>query len=76
MSDKEQPATVGGPASYVRSIEKTHGKPIAEWKEIRRGSGLTKHMEMVTWLKAEHGIGLGHANSLVAHALAEQAVGG
>jgi hypothetical protein len=28
-------------------------------------------MELVNWLKAEHGMGHGHANALVAHTLAE-----
>ncbi|WP_030660440.1 DUF4287 domain-containing protein [Streptomyces rimosus] len=62
---------VKGPASYFPSIEKKYGKPIAEWKDLVRASPLTKHMELVGWLKAEHGMGHGHANALVAHTLAE-----
>ncbi|HET6834913.1 MAG TPA: DUF4287 domain-containing protein [Acidimicrobiales bacterium] len=62
---------VHGPASYFPSIEKKYGRPIAEWKKIIRASDLTKHMELVNWLKAEHGLGHGHANALVADTLAE-----
>ncbi|AXE79048.1 DUF4287 domain-containing protein [Streptomyces atratus] len=63
--------TLKGPASYFPSIEKKYGRPIAEWKELIRSSHLSKHMEIVSWLKAEHGLGHGHANALVAHTLAE-----
>ena len=62
---------VKGPASYFPSIEKKYGRPIAEWKELIRRSPLTKHMELVSWLKAEYGLGHGHANALVAHTLSE-----
>ncbi|MFE0687931.1 DUF4287 domain-containing protein [Streptomyces xiamenensis] len=62
---------VKGPASYFPSIEKTYGRPIAEWKTLLRASPLAKHGELVSWLKAEHGLGHGHANALVAHTLAE-----
>lgn len=62
---------VKGPASYFPSIEKKYGRPVAEWKDLIRASPLTKHSELVAWLKAEHGLGHGHANALVAHTLAE-----
>ncbi|MZD54553.1 DUF4287 domain-containing protein [Streptomyces sp. SID5606] len=64
-------ATAKGPASYFPSIEKKYGRPVAEWKDLIRSSPLTKHMELVAWLKTEHGLGHGHANALVAHTLAE-----
>ena len=67
----EQQPKVSGPASYFPSIEKKYGKSIAEWKTLIRGSGITKHMEIVSWLKTQHEMGHGHANALVAHTLTE-----
>ena len=64
-------AKVTGPASYFPSIERRYGRPIAEWKDLIRGAGITRHMELVGWLKAKHGMGHGHANALVAHTLRE-----
>jgi Domain of unknown function (DUF4287) len=62
---------VRGPASYFPSIEKKYGRPIGEWQDLIRSSPLTTHRELVTWLKADHGVGHGHATALVAHTLAE-----
>jgi hypothetical protein len=62
-----------GPASYFPSIETKYGRPVSEWKALTRASPLTRHMEPVTWLKDEHGLGHGHANALVADTLAEEA---
>ncbi len=62
---------VKGPASYFPSIEKTYGRPIAEWKANVRSAMPAKHMELVALLKSEHGMGHGHANAIVAHTLAE-----
>ncbi|GAA1964898.1 DUF4287 domain-containing protein [Kitasatospora viridis] len=64
---------VKGPASYFPSIEQKYGRPVAEWQQLIRSSPLVKHMELVAWLKAEHGLGHGHANALVAHTLAQTA---
>ena len=66
MSDKPK-----GPASYFPSIEQKYGRPIAEWKQLIRASQLKRHMELVNWLKSEHGMGHGHANALVSDTLAE-----
>jgi Domain of unknown function (DUF4287)/Bacteriocin-protection, YdeI or OmpD-Associated/Domain of unknown function (DUF1905) len=65
------PAKAKGPASYFPSIERTYGRAIDEWKAMIRSSGITKHSELVTWLKTEHAMGHGHATALVAHTLAE-----
>ncbi|MGI2033153.1 DUF4287 domain-containing protein [Rhizobium panacihumi] len=62
---------VKGPASYFPSIEAKYGRPITEWKELIRGQSGKKHMELVNWLKQEHGMGHGHANALVADTLRE-----
>ena len=67
----EQPGK--GPASYFPSIEKKYGRPIAEWKAMVRARLPAKHMELVAMLKAEHGMGHGHANAIVAHTFAEDA---
>ena len=63
---------VTGPASYFPSIEKKYGRPIAEWQQVIRSSGITKHMELVALLKTDHGMGHGHANALVAYHLAKR----
>ncbi|MGA3124423.1 MAG: DUF4287 domain-containing protein [Polyangiaceae bacterium] len=63
---------VTGPASYFPSIEKKYGKPIAEWKKLIRSHYPAKHMEIVNRLKADHGMGHGHANALVGHTLARR----
>lgn len=63
---------IQGPASYFPSIEKKYGQPIEHWLQILRTAGDLKHMELVSLLKAEHGLGHGHANALVAHHLAKR----
>jgi hypothetical protein len=68
MSDT---AKVKGPASYFPSIEKTYGKPIQHWQDIVRHQQGKTHMQIVTLLKTDHGLGHGHANAIVAATLAE-----
>jgi hypothetical protein len=63
---------VKGPASYFPSIEKKYGQPIAHWLELVCNLKDMKHMEMVAWLKSEHGLGHGHANAIVAHVIASK----
>lgn len=64
MSDDNK---VKGPASYFPSIEKTYGQPISHWETVLAGLADKTHMERVTVLKTEHGLGHGHANALVAY---------
>ena len=68
MSD----ASVKGPASYFPSIEKTYGQPVAHWLSLIDTQSGSTHMQIVNWLKATHGLGHGHANALVAFALAKK----
>jgi hypothetical protein len=57
---------VKGPRSYFPSIEKTYGQPIDHWMSLLDAVRDARHMDQVAYLKAEHGIGHGHANALVA----------
>lgn len=64
---------VKGPASYFPSIEKAYGEPVDHWLGLAAAQlGTMSHMQVVTWLKAEHGMGHGHANAVVAHAKAQK----
>jgi hypothetical protein len=60
-------AKVQGPASYFPSIEKKYGYPVDHWFDLLNTQRTLKHMEMIAWLKREHGMGHGHANALVAY---------
>ena len=57
---------VKGPASYFPSIEQKYGKPIDYWMRVLNQAGPFKHMALVSHLMAEHQLGHGHANALVA----------
>ena len=70
MADVSPPWSKQGAASYFPSIEKNYGRSIAEWQQIIATSPVNKHMEIVNWLKAEYGMGHGHANALVGWTLA------
>jgi Domain of unknown function (DUF4287) len=61
MTDK-----VMGPRSYFPSIEKKYGQPISHWMAQLDAVRDAKHLEQVTFLKEQHGLGHGHANAIVA----------
>lgn len=52
--------------TMAENLKKNTGKSLAQWAKVAKGSGLTKHGEVVKFLKAEHGLTHGYAN-LVAH---------
>ena len=53
-------------AAMIANLTTKTGKALDEWLVEARASGQTKHGGLVSWLKAEHGLGHGYAN-LVAH---------
>jgi len=62
---------VRGPASYFPFSENKYGRPISEWRALVRQHYAAKHLELVTMLKSDHGMGRGQANALLAHTLAQ-----
>lgn len=52
-------------ATQLANIEKRTGKTLAELAAIVKGSGLTKHGELVSMLKTTLGMGHGDANTVV-----------
>ncbi len=66
----KSPASRKSPAqikqSYYDNIAAKFGAGIPEWMTRIRATGITKHSEVVNWLKSEHGMGHGHA-TLLAH---------
>ena len=65
----EPGSKVKGPASYFPSIETKYGRPMQEWLDLvtSQWTAGSSHMEIVTRLKDEHGMGHGHANAIVAY---------
>jgi hypothetical protein len=45
---------------------------MAHWFALVEARSGAKHMEIVNWLKAEHGMGHGHANAVVTYCLAQK----
>ena len=51
--------------TQITNIEKNTGKKLDEWIAIVNGSGLSKHGELVNFLKEKHGFTHGNANTIV-----------
>ena len=48
---------------FTNLAEKT-GRTMPEWMQVVEASGLTKHTEILSWLKNEHGLTHGFANGI------------
>lgn len=65
----------GQAATQLANIEESTGKSLAEFTKEIATTGLTKHSEIVSYLKKKHGIGHGNAN-LVAKLARDEMSGG
>lgn len=61
-------------ASMTANLAAKTGRNLEEWLAAVRASGQSKHGQIVTWLKAEHGLGHGYANLIAHHALGSSSV--
>lgn len=52
--------------AYLDSVQKQTGKTVTDFRAESGEKGLTKHGEIVTWLKTEYNLGHGHANAVAA----------
>ena len=51
-------------ATQLRNIEESTGRTVQEWATLIDKAGITKHTEIVAWLKSTHGLTHGNANLL------------
>jgi len=62
-----------GLRAQLRNIETATGHSIDEWVSRIHATGLSRHGQIVAWLKTEHGLTHGAANRLALTALAADA---
>ena len=51
--------------AYIDNIKAKTGKDPEYFLEAAKKKGLTKHSELLAWLKTEVGLGHGHASAMV-----------
>lgn len=59
--------------TMARNLEKQTGKSFDDWIKIARASKLTKARQITDFLKAEHGLTFGYANTIALKALRSDA---
>ena len=52
--------------TMIANLESMSGRSMADWTALARGTGISKHSDLVAHLKSTHGLSYGYAN-LVAH---------
>jgi hypothetical protein len=52
----------GAVASMVANLPKSTGKSLDEWLTVLAGTDFTKHGQLVSYLKQDHGVTHGYAN--------------
>ncbi len=52
--------------AYLDNIKAKTGKTPADFRVLAAEKGLVKHGEIIAWLKADFGLGHGHANAIAA----------
>jgi hypothetical protein len=55
--------------NMIANLETKTGKSLTQWVAIVKKSGLARHGQIVSHLKAEHGLGHGYANLVAAESL-------
>ena len=58
--------------TMINNMPEKTGKPLEEWIEILKEKSFTKHSEAVKFLKQNHGVTHGFANTIVALSKADQ----
>lgn len=61
-------------ANQLRNIEQATGRTVNQWAGAVAAAGLTKHTQIVAFLKTDHGLTHGNANTL-AHKIREHQTG-
>ncbi|MGL5004171.1 MAG: DUF4287 domain-containing protein [Casimicrobium sp.] len=59
--------------AYLDTVKAKTGKTPGDFKQLADQKGLTKHGEIVAWLKNEFALGHGHANAVAAVLLKSEA---
>jgi len=51
--------------AYIDTIKAKTGKDPQYFQALAKAKGLTKHGELLAWLKSDCGLGHGHANAII-----------